>query len=316
MKQAFGAAVRDDQGNKLNYERQTRAADYTASRVDVSQLGVTVSNAQDDRDITDGNWTSTQGYQVSRIDPHAPVSYTDKNYDNQVTSITSPGFHGFSMDDRQENCRMRLRTTAGHQIILDDTNERIYVSTAKGENWVEMDQNGNIDIFSTNKISVHSARTLNLTSDEQVRIYGKQGVDIRSDSYIKGSATGDINLTSNANLRVAANSGILMQAGSAINVLACGNLNLTSNGTTNMLAGGNIIGSASQIHWNGPSAEQAEESGAQVASFTNRIPEHEPWPRGMTKADNTTEPELPYGSKDVNRVERGQRYERGYYWRR
>jgi hypothetical protein len=122
------------------FEWQSRASDYAVSRVDVSQLSYATTKVQDDKEADNGSgWISTQGYQVSRFDPNGGTGINEKNYDSQVYSLTSPGFHSVSMDDRMENCRMRLRTMSGHQILMDDTNERIYLSTAQGNNWVEMD---------------------------------------------------------------------------------------------------------------------------------------------------------------------------------
>jgi uncharacterized protein (DUF2345 family) len=78
---------------------------------------------------------------------------------------------------------MRFRTTAGHQIILDDTNERIYVSTAKGKSWIELDENGTINVYSDSKlnitgnndVNIHSNENLNLSAAKRVNIVSEQG---------------------------------------------------------------------------------------------------------------------------------------------
>ena len=142
-KQAFGPS-------SANYEWQTRAGDYQVAAISPEHLNHTESAVPDDYNISDPltDWVSTQGYSITRYDE------TEK--ESKVVSITSPGFHSLSMDDRMENCRVRLRTTSGHQILLDDTNERIYISTAKGNNWIELDQDGNIDMYSANNVSIHA----------------------------------------------------------------------------------------------------------------------------------------------------------------
>jgi hypothetical protein len=169
-----------------NFEWRTRGADYQAAAVVESQIDNSVSEKQDDQDVVlqqeDGSTVRiTQGYAETRI-----ASKTSSP-DSSVYSWTTPGFHSISMDDRVENSRMRIKTTAGHQIILDDTNERIYISTAKGNNWIEIDEDGTIDIFSTEKISA-TARHINLTAEETIRLYGKKGVHIRSDTDVRISA--------------------------------------------------------------------------------------------------------------------------------
>lgn len=294
MKQAFG--------NKTapNYEWQNRAADYTASALDIQNMSSTASNVADDKDIVKDGWTSRQGYDQSRIDPDAQTSYTEKNFDSMVYSITSPGFHAFSMDDRMENCRVRLRTTSGHQIIMDDTNERIYIATAKGENWIEMDQAGNIDIFASNKVNIRSKEAINMTSDDTIRMHAAKGIHMFSGDEIRMQAAKDISIKTATNLRQHAGASLYLQSGADVNVLA----------------GGNIIETGAAIHFNGP---QAAAASPQPAKWTSRVPDHEPWARTMTSTENdetTHDPDLPYNDKNVNRMERGKRIPRGAYWRR
>lgn len=310
MKKAFGAK------DEPNYEYRSRAADYSVSRVDVSQLGYTYSKVQDDQNVEHDGWTNTQGYQLSRSDPDATSSYTDKNYDSMVYSITTPGFHAFSMDDRQENCRVRIRTTSGHQIIMDDTNERIYIATAQGNNWIEMDQDGNIDIFTSNKLSVHAQKEINFTSDDTIRMYAKKGIHMHSDDEVRIDAAKDIHVKTAQNVRAKAEQSVLMEAGQTIQAKSGSDLKLTSGGATHFNSAANLYATAPEIHLNGPTASTAQAPGEKPAFWTDRVPAHEPWARTMTKTDFTHEPELPYDSKDVGMLERGRRIIRGLFWRR
>jgi hypothetical protein len=281
LKQAFG--------NKShpNFEWQNRGADYTASALDVANLNTTQSSVPDDKDVIKDGWTSRQGYQTNRQDPNAPTTLTPRNLDSMVYSLTSPGFHSISMDDRIENCRMRFRTTSGHQIILDDTNERIYISTAKGENWIELDQSGNIDIFTNSKLNVRAKQGINFTSDEDIRFHAKK----------------QIHLYAGDNIHV--------QAENQFHVKTGNTLHLTSGSRMNFLSSEKILQTGTEIHFNGPAADPAEK-----AKWTHRVPDHEPFARVMTKNDYTHEPELPYDHPDVNRVERGRQITRGLFWRR
>jgi hypothetical protein len=300
MKQSFGNAP----GCK---EWQTRSADYTASRVDVSQLQYAKSKAQDDKSVDSGDgWVNTQGYQTSRIDPHNNSTLTDKNYDSHVYSWTTPGFHSVSMDDRMENCRMRLRTTSGHQILLDDTNERIYIATAKGNNWVELDQAGNIDMFTTNKVNIHAANEINMTSDKTIRMYAKEGIHMSTPDEIRMHAGKDIHIDTKTKLHI--------KAGDDINVKTGANLMLTSASTTNINVGGTFLMTAPDIYQNGPPARKSDN--AKLAFLTNRIPTHEPFQRCMTKSNTDQSPEFGYDSPKNNKEEYGNEISRGIYWRR
>lgn len=310
MKLAFG------EKSEPNFEHRTRAADYSVSHLDVSQINQTYSKVQDDEDVEHDGWTSTQGYQASRTDPHAPSSYTNKNYDSMVYSFTSPGFHALSMDDRQENCRMRLRTTSGHQIILDDTNERIYIATAHGNNWIEMDQDGNIDIYTSNKLSVHAKQEINLTSDDTIRMYAKNGIHMHSDGEIRMDAAQDIHMKTAQNIRTRAAQSLYTEAGQEVNVKSGSDLKLTSGAAMHTNAAANMYSTAPQIHLNGPVAAQATAPAEQPAFWTDRVPDHEPYARVMTKNDFTHEPEYKYDDTSVGKVERGRTIARGLFWRR
>ena len=203
LRTAFGTAASGDQ----NFEFQTRGADFQLSAVTLGQGDSTFSLVEDDADEVTGQvglTESRQGYQTSRIAPDQPALRTPRNLDNMVTSIVSPGFHAFSMDDRAENCRVRVRTTGGHQIIMDDTNERIYISTSTGENWIEMDEQGNIDIYTSGKISAHAKHDINFTTDRSFRVYAKAGIHLRSDKEVRVRSTKDISIKTDGALRATA----------------------------------------------------------------------------------------------------------------
>lgn len=95
---------------------------------------------------------------------------------SRVYGMSTPGFHSFSMDDRPFNSRMKMRTATGHMILMDDTNERIYIMTNKGKNWIEMDSNGNIDVFSENRISIASDSDINMTSKGSIRMHAAESI--------------------------------------------------------------------------------------------------------------------------------------------
>jgi hypothetical protein len=134
---------------------------------------------------------------------------------SRVYGFCTPGFHAWSMDDRAFNSRVRIRSATGHQIIFDDTNERIYLSTNEGNNWIELDSNGNIDIYSKRRISVHAEKDINFSTDETFRVKAKKGIhmyagdnegqepleSIPADGQIRLHSTDDMHILSEKNLR-------------------------------------------------------------------------------------------------------------------
>jgi hypothetical protein len=332
IKQAFGRK------GEPNYEWRNRAADYVVARIEPEGLDFVAGQVPDDKDVVHDGWTSTQGYAVNRQDPLRKTTLTDKNYDSQILAITSPGFHTLTMDDRMENCRIRLRTTAGHQILMDDTNERMYIQTAQGNNWIELDQSGNIDIYSANKVNIHAAKDINLTSDESIRMHAKKGIHMYSEEEIRIQALKDVNVRTNQNIRVHATQSTYWQADQNIHYQAGASFYLSAAQEINQICDSDMkLSTKSTMHRNaeldifdtsGPErridhngapatiATDAQLASEQPALWTNRVPRHEPWPRVMTKNDFTHEDEFPYTSDQVNRSERGTTITRGLFWRR
>lgn len=114
---------------------------------------------------------------------YAPKPLEPGKSDSQTVSLTTPGRHMFVMSDVDEHCRMRFKTTSGNQIILDDTNERVYISTGKGKNWIELDEgSGKIYIYSDSKVSIRAKNDLNLYSDENINIVANKRVHIKSET--------------------------------------------------------------------------------------------------------------------------------------
>ena len=127
--------------------------------------------------------------------------------DSQMHVFATPGKHFMLFSDIDEYCRIRIKTTEGTQIIFDDTNERIYISTAKGRNWVELDEgNGKMYFYSTSKINFHSENDFNIYSSSNVNIVAKNRINIESqERAVKIQAKMNVELLSReANLKLSA----------------------------------------------------------------------------------------------------------------
>ncbi len=180
-------------------------------------------------------------------------------------SYTTPGQNMLMMNDDPDNFRIRLRTLSGNQVILDDTNERIYISTGKGKSYIEMDQDGHIDIFADHRISIHSTQDINMKSDKQVNIEGTEGINLKS--------TKDIKIQTEGSISQKAAKSIYLNATENYHVDAAAVFIESTTGDINLRAAGDLLETATLIHMNGPPAVMAEPAG--TANSVNRIPVHE-----------------------------------------
>ena len=65
---------------------------------------------------------------------------------------------------------MRFRTRTGHQILMHNTEDLIYIGNARGTTWIEMTSDGKIDIYAQDSISVRTQNDLNFYADRDINI--------------------------------------------------------------------------------------------------------------------------------------------------
>jgi hypothetical protein len=65
---------------------------------------------------------------------------------------------------------VRLRSAGGHQILLNDTNEVLYIINNKGTAWLEFTPKGSINIYSGDSLNIRSEMDLNFHADGNVNI--------------------------------------------------------------------------------------------------------------------------------------------------
>lgn len=303
---------------KDNAEYRTRGADMQNSAMDEIQTADEHNSPGNDiADHTPGNPISFEnvdgsirnimspGYGVDQANPTEAYGPDTGgiNYDPTVYSWTTPGFHSFSMNDRYDQCRVRLRTTSGHQILLDDTNERIYISTAGGASYIEIDKVGNIDIFAEKNISTHAKGDINFYSDSTIRMQALKGFHFRTDDEFRIHSLKDFHLRSEQNIRTYSAQDTRMEADDNFHIVnrgvmyvrTTGNINiktadqmrLQSNNRMSLKAQADFIsGDAPQIHWNSAYAYPADDASwahEKSAYWTTRVPDHEPWARVFMK---------------------------------
>lgn len=75
---------------------------------------------------------------------------------------------------------VRLRTRTGHQILLHNSEDLIYIANSRGTGWLELTSNGKIDIYGFDSINVHSDNDLNLTADRDINIEAGRNINARA----------------------------------------------------------------------------------------------------------------------------------------
>ena len=187
----------------------------------------------------------------------------------------------------------RVRTRTGHQILLHNSEDLIYIGNAKGTTWIELTSNGKIDIFAEDSISIHTQNDLNFRADRDINFEAGRNVNIRSVARTQIESGTIMNLVVGTN-------GNITTAGT-MSVVSTGATFLSSS-ATNINSTGALTATGSVINLNGPTAARgvaaeilprhdnpvsssAEKWGENtryqsktpVKSIMKRIPMHEPW---------------------------------------
>lgn len=218
----------------------------------------------------------------------------DSTYlDPQTSCWVTPGRHAIIFQDNPQCSRLRLKTAEGHQVIFDDANERIYVSTAKGRTWIEMDQDGHINIFGQDSISIRSGSDINIKADRDINMHAGRAINAAAaGGSIKLGASGDINISAGGGILQSAGCGIDLDSKATVSISAQSDLSLLARQSALLtglssveLKGGALKLAGSRVDINSGDVKSATAAGcASAPDVPPIIPDHEPWvrPSGST----------------------------------
>jgi hypothetical protein len=165
---------------------------------------------------------------------------------------------------------VRIRTRTGHQILLHNSEDLIYITNSRGTAWIELTSNGKIDIYAQDSISIHTEQDFNfyagrdfnfeagrnfnlkvanrhqtevggdqiLIVDQNQQIQIKQDVDITYEQNYKHHVVEQVdwNFDANINWNVGGGSG-----GGNVNSTVGGNVTSKVTGTINETITGSVI---------------------------------------------------------------------------
>ena len=167
---------------------------------------------------------------------------------------------------------VRIRTRTGHQILLHNSEDLIYITNSRGTAWIELTSNGKIDIYAQDSISIHTEQDFNFYAGRDVNIEASRNVNIKSGKRFQMESIGAFNILIGKDGKITTKAGDL-----AINTA------------------GSHIETATKIQMNGPVAPKVTAlttfdnitpdnsaipatTGTTITSIMARIPTTEPYP--------------------------------------
>jgi len=79
----------------------------------------------------------------------------------------------------------RIRTRTGHQLLMHNSEDLIYIGNAKGTAWVELSSNGKIDIFAADSISIHTENDLNIRANRDINLEAGRNINMKATAEYK-----------------------------------------------------------------------------------------------------------------------------------
>ena len=292
----FGISTPGPLDRRVGAKKQKIGKADSQATVPVSRLGGTQFVMDDGNDRYHRATSAAEG-PVKYIDLLDPAN--QKKGDTGAATIPASEY-------------FRVRTRTGHQILMHNSEDLIYIANARGTAWIELTSNGKIDIFAEDSISVHTQQDLNIRAARDINLEAGRNINMRTETgkwHVEIATDMEFLINADAKLTVGANLDILVGAKTKISTK--NDLDIASSAETKISSTADIsIGSSAEvkingtkINLNGPNnAETAAAAdfvkpydlrdnpatssaagwdkkyqAGTVKSFMKRIPMHEPW---------------------------------------
>jgi len=179
---------------------------------------------------------------------------------------------------------LRFRTRTGHQILMHNSEDLIYIGNARGTTWIEMTSDGKIDIHAQDSVSIMTENDLNITAERDINMEAGRNINMKATArYSKGAATdgsglesgriqfesvhnynlkvgADAKITVSKNLHTGAGENQFISTGKYLNVNSGQDNRLTAGAYTHINSGKEHRETATYIHMNGPAAALANQA--------------------------------------------------------
>jgi len=237
-------------------------------------------------------------------------------YDSKILApVSRLGGSTFVMDDGDKdglNELVRIRTRTGHQILLHNSSDLIYIGNASGNAWIELTSNGKIDMYAADSVSIHTQADFNFKADRDVNIEAGRNINMSAGSGIEMNcfdrwfviAGADIKLQTPTNFNINASQQMRITSASDMHLLTNGNWNTSVSGTATLGATGDAVVVGSKIQLNSVAGNPAVPAdlatkltlytlpnsdksagwsqgkfykSADITSIMQRVPTHEPY---------------------------------------
>jgi hypothetical protein len=162
--------------------------------------------------------------------PGRKATKADQNAKNPQAVFYRKGGHQFVMDDGDKEGKdqlIRLRTSSGHQILMNDTEKVLYIASATGQQWLEFSPNGSINVFGAGGFNLRSQGAINLHSDSLIAMCAPN-IKIDAVMGVKAPGIPSVSITSQGNFSASAIMKATLKSDVSLSLSSLGKASLTT----------------------------------------------------------------------------------------
>lgn len=249
---------------------------------------------------------TNQGLMADYIRGQTTASARRDN-ESKVLGLLSPGGSQFVMDDSDSDKFIRLRTSGGTQLLVNDTVGVIYAITKNGNSWVELSDDG-IDVYTAKTMSFRSQQDMNFHSDGDINFFSTNNINVMSKfstkiavgteldvvagGQIAQQSGGKYSITSGGDFIASSGGQIGLDAGGDLALRGCGDVGLTCCGSVKVSGNKVYLNSGIGVTPNSPTTPSSPSTNSLIdrelnvsdgyaeiktVSIVSRLPTHEPF---------------------------------------
>ena len=165
-----------------------------------------------------------------------------------------------------ENELIRLRTRSGAQVLLHNSKDVVYIINNSGTAWIEFTQDGKIDVYAKDSVSIHTEADMNFRADRDINIEAGRNINIKATGDTEG---GRIHIDAKTDYNLVIGQDGLIKAGANIKTYAGTDFNVNTGNQIHLDTAGKVDASVT--------ASLSTHSVSEKTSIMKRIPTQEPW---------------------------------------
>lgn len=230
--------------------------------------------------------------------PGRKLTPSDQDPRSSEIVYVRKGGHSFVMDDGSVDGTdqlIRLRTTGGHQVLMNDTEKILYIASSTGNQWLEFSAAGSINVYGAGGINMRSEGPINLHSDSAINM-NAPNIGLSATMGVKIESLLNVSVNAGGFASVKALGMLTLSAGGIAKLTAAGLLNIGATGVVS-IDGAKLLLNCAKPSLPLPSIPTIPKShdkatwtgtnwnpkGGSTLSICTVVPGHEPWVRPVAK---------------------------------